>query len=343
MISRWKLLVTLCATITASGAATAADYTMKISVQESPPEEGRRYYSLTPLIEFEKEIEAQSDGAIDVQIFWNGQLGKVDNVVNLVRGGHVEGVITADGQVSPYYPDIQVLGIPYLFMSREIAYEVFDGPFGAMLADTMAQASGLRPLAWMEAGGYRHYSSNRPLNSADDMVGLKIRTMNIPAHMAIVEALGGSPTPISWSDLYTSLQTGVVDGQENSLSSFRLPKLEEVQKNIILDGHVYSVLMMTTSEKWLDTLPDDLRQVVMTAGEHMRDLNREISLEQETIDRTFLEEYGVRIVDLTPEEKEVFRERSQASVIDTLSESVSAEMIDAALSAVAEAEAKLAN
>ena len=126
---------------------------MKISIGDAPLPEDVEHYNQTGLRNFETDLEELSGGRIDVQIFWNGQLGKVENVLNLVRNGQVEGVIASDGHVAPYYPDIQVLGLPYLFIDRQVAYDVFDGEFGTYLADKMADESGIRPMPWLENGG----------------------------------------------------------------------------------------------------------------------------------------------------------------------------------------------
>ena len=319
----------------------AADYTMKISMGDPEPSADDYHYSRTPLLKFAEEVEEKSDGRIDVEIFWGGQLGKVENVLNLVRGGQVEAAVASDGHVAPYYSDVQVLGLPYLFIDRKVAYDVLDGEVGQMLSDRMAAESGIRPLPWLENGGYRHYSSNTPLRTADDMKGLKIRTMNNPVHMQIVSSLGASPTPIPWADLYTSLQTGVVDGQENALSTFRVPRLEEVQSNIILDGHVYSIIMLATSEKWLQSLPEDLRAVVETAADNMKALNRKISLENEGSDRAYLEGAGVTIVDPPVEEKAKFQQMTQGPALEALKGAVDSELLDSLLSSVKAAEANL--
>lgn len=322
-------------------AAVAADFTMKIAAADPEPGPGDYHYARTPMVAFEKEVEEKSGGRIDVQIFWGGQLGKTENVLNLVRGGQVEAVVASEGHVAPYYSDVQVLGLPYLFIDRKVAYEVFDGDVGQMIADRMAAESGIRPLPWLENGGYRHYSASKPLRTVDDMQGLKIRTMSNPVHMQIVSSLGASPTPIPWADLYTSLQTGVVDGQENALSTFRVPRLEEVQGHIILDGHVYSILMIATSEKWLKTLPADLRAVVDEAAANMKVLNRKISVENEGKDRAYLEQAGVSIVDPSVEEKGRFQTMTQGPALEGLRSNVDGALLDALLAAVKAAEAKL--
>ena len=329
------------AVVLAAQGTLAAEYTMKLAITDPEPTAPESHYGRTPLIAFAKEVNEKSGGRIEAKIYWGAQLGKVENVLNLVRNGQVEASVASDGHVAPYYPDIEILGIPYLFIDRKVAYDVFDGEFGRMLTDRMAEQSGIRPLPWLENGGYRHYSSNKQMETAEDMAGLKIRTMNNPVHMQIVTSLGASPTPIPWTDLYTSLQTGVVDGQENSLSTFRVPKLEEVQKFIILDGHVYSVLMLAVSEKWLSSLPDDLRKVVEDAAVNYKEMNRVISVENEEADRAYLEANGVTIIDPPLSVKADFQKKTQGPVIESLKGKVDPDLLQGLLDAVAEAEAKL--
>lgn len=321
--------------------ATAQDFTMKISIGDSAPAEGERHHGRTPLAEFVKEVNEKSGGRIDAKVYWDEQLGKTENVLNLVRSGHVEGQIAADGQLAPYYNDIQMFGIPYLFITPEVYREVMDGPFGEAFSEEMAEASGILPIAWMENGGYRHFSANRPLRSVEDMQGLKIRTMNNPVHMDIVRSLGASPTPVPWGDLYTSLQTGVVDGQENSLATFRVPRLEEVQDHIILDGHVLSIVTLAISKTWFDSLPADLQEVVRTAARNMEALNREIVNESNDTDRAFLEEAGVEIYEPDEATKAQFRELTQGPAVESIRSSVDNETLDALLAAISDAEAKL--
>ena len=336
-----KLTATTATAIFLASTAIAQEYTMRISIADAETSADERHYARTPLREFEREVEEMSDGRIDVQIFWGGQLGAIENVLNLVRNGQVQGVIASDGHVSPYFRDVQILGIPYLFIDRQVAYEVLDGPAGQAISDQMAAQSGIRPMPWLENGGYRHYSASVPLRTVEDMEGLKIRTMNNPVHMDIVRSLGASPTPIPWGDLYTSLQTGVVDGQENSLSTFRVPRLEEVQSHIILDGHVYSIIMLAVSEQWLNSLPEDLRNVIEAAATNMREHNRELSLENEVSDRAYLEEAGVSIVDPSLEERARFQQMTQEAALEALQGQVDQELLDTLLSAVREAEARL--
>ncbi|HRY26464.1 MAG: TRAP transporter substrate-binding protein DctP [Geminicoccaceae bacterium] len=314
----------------------AAEFTMKFS---SATPETENSFAWTHLKVLKQEIEARSGGQIEVEMYPGGQLGGIESLVNQVRDGIIQAADPADGHFAPLFPDIQVFGIPYVFVSREVAWRVLDGPFGEMMRDKMAEATGLRPLFWTENGGFRHYSVvGRELRSADDMAGIKMRTMNHPLHMEIASSLGMSPTPIAWGELYTALQTGVVEGQENSIPTFLLPKLYEVQDNIILDGHVYSINTVVVNEAWYQSLPEDLRAAVDQAAVIARTTNRGLSIANEIEGRAFLEEQGVTIYDPTAAEKAVFRERAQPPALEWLKTQIDPVLIDEMLAAVAEAE-----
>ena len=277
-----------------------------------------------------------------MELFPNGQLGGIESMVNQVRHGVIQATDPAEGHFATTYPPIQVFSIPYLFPSRDVAWTVLDGPFGQKLADDMAATTGLRPLFWSENGGFRHYSNNvREIRSPADMAGLKIRTMNIPLHMEIVENLGASPTPIAWAELYTSLQTGVVDGQENSIATFLIPKLEEVQSHIVLDGHVYSVNTVVVNEAWFQGLPEDLQQAVEHAGRISLAVNRGLTVANELKGLETLREAGVSVYAPTIEEKRQFREATQDAAIEWLRGEIDPTWVDEMLAAVEAAEKEL--
>lgn len=341
--SRWPgllkaLMVTASLTLVVS-VAHAQTHKFKFGSPDSMNDDN---FSVNAQKMFVKTLNEKSGGRIDATIYWNGQLGKMENVMNQLASGLVESQSAGDGQAAPYYTDIQVLGIPYLFRTREVAHKVLDGPWGQKFADAMAAKSGIRPLVWLDNGGYRHFSANKPLTSAASFRGLKIRTMTNPVHMEIVKALGASPTPISWGDLYTSLQSGVVDGQENSISTFRIPKLEEVQKHIITDGHVFGLFAIWISEKFYQKLPQDLKQVVQDAGAAARTVNRTLAAKSEAADRAYLESTGVKIVDITPEQKAEFQRLTQGPAVQVIQrQGVNKETVDGLMLEIAKAEKEL--
>jgi TRAP-type transport system periplasmic protein len=309
-----------------------------------------RHASVTPVTKdnfawtfqevLEREVEARSGGRIDVQVFPGGQLGGIESLVNQVKDGILQSCDPADGHFASTFPDIQVFGVPYLFVSREVAWRVLDGPFGEKMRERMAEKVGLRPLFWSENGGFRHYTNNvRPVKSPADMAGLKMRTMNHPLHMEIAKSLGMSPTPVAWGELYTALQTGVVQGQENAIPTFMVPKLYEVQKHMVLDGHVYSINTITVNEAFYRSLPEDLKAAVRQAARIALTTNRGLSVSNEISGRAYLEEQGVEIYDPTAAEKAEFRKLAQGPAVEWLKGQVDPALIEELTAAVAEAEA----
>jgi len=247
-----------------------------------------------------------------------------------------------DGYFASVYPPIQVLSIPYLFAEREIAWKVLDGPFGQSLIEDMARQTGLRPLYWSENGGFRHYSnSKRTIRSPEDMKGLKIRTMESPLHMKIVTDLGGRAVPIAWAHAYEALESGIVDGQENSMATFLLPKFEQVQRHIVLDGHVYSTFTLLMNEQWYQKLPADLKQVIEVAKRVSLVVNRGLSATNEVMGMEYLRSQGVEVYKPTQEEKELFKNRTQKSAIEWLKKKIDSKWVEGILKATSQAEKEL--
>jgi TRAP-type transport system periplasmic protein len=322
----------------AGGALAEAEFNLRFGIA-NPPQEF--HHAWTPHVVFAQEVEARSGGRIQVELFPGGQLGGIESMVNQVRQGIIQAADPAEGHFATTYPAVQVFSIPYLFPNREVAWEVLDGEFGQAMIEDMAEKTGMRPLFWSENGGFRHFSNNvRQVRSPEDMQGLKIRTMNIPLHMTIVENLGASPTPVAWAELYTALQTGVVEGQENSIATFLVPKLEEVQDYIVLDGHVYSVNTVILNEDWYQSLPDDLKNVIHQAAHISLAVNRGLTISNEIKGIDYLRERGVDIYAPTAEEHARFREATQEPALAWLRNEVDAEWIDGILAATAEAEKK---
>ncbi len=325
------------ALLLACGNGLAADpVVMKFGINNPVKEFNQAWTSHLVL---KNEIEARTSGRMKVELYPGSQLGNIESMVNQVRRGTIQATDPADGHFATTYPLIQILSIPYLFPSREVAWKVLDGSFGQKLIEDMAKKTGMRPLFWQENGGFRHYTnSKRPIRSPADMKGLKIRTMNIPLHMKIVEDLGGSATPINWSEVYTSLQTGVADGQENAVPTFLLPKLEEVQKYMVLDGHVYGVMTVVVNEKWYQDLAPEFRTAIQGAVPVVLATNRGLSVANEAQGIEYLQKKGMEIYAPTPKEQKMFRDATQASAVKWLKSNVDPAWVDELLAAVAKAE-----
>ena len=288
---------------------------------------------------FKKEVEAATKGDLKVDIVYGGALGNPNDRMVQMRRGIIQMSDASDGNYATIFPDIQVLSTPYLFPTEQIAWKVFDGPYGTQMAEDIRKATGIRVLGWWEAGGFRHYSANKPINSVKDMAGIKMRAMG-PANAKPVEAAGGSATPIAFNELYTSLKTGVVDGQDNAVNVFRLVKLYEVQKYLVLSGHSYSFGPLGINDAFYNGLSAPERAAIDAAAKKAIAFNRETSRKGEAEALDFVKTQGVTVITLSPEAKAEFARVMQPPVLEWLKGQVtSPKVIDDALAAVKAAEA----
>ena len=316
-------------------------YEMKIAIGNPAKE---NHFGWTPFVVFKDEVEHRSKGRLKVAVYSQSLAASFMDMdkVETILDGLVDARDSAGGHLASIYPPIQVLSIPYLFSDRKIAWEVLDGPFGQRLIEDMAQKTGLRPLYWIENGGFRHYSNNkRAVHSPADMKGLRIRTMESPLHMKIVSDLGGRAVPISWGSVYQAIESGIVDGQENSIGTFMIPHLENIQSHIVLDGHVYGIYTLLVNESWYKSLPDDLKAVVNQAKQVSAAANRKLSVANETQGLNCLKNRGVKIYKPSAAQLRMFRQKTQASAIEWLNANVGETWVHAALDAVSNAEKKL--
>jgi tripartite ATP-independent transporter DctP family solute receptor len=288
---------------------------------------------------FAKEVNAKSNGRINVQVFGAGALGGERDLIEGVKNGFIQAGL-ASGVMANFYPNAMVTDIPYLFASNDIADRVMDGPFGQKFADDFLAKSGMRNLCFGEVG-FRHFTSGKaPIRSPKDLNGMKIRVMETPLYVTEMRSLGAQPTPVPWPETYTALQTGVVDGHENVIPSIVFAKIYEVQKHVTLDGHNYGVDWFAINEKFFQGLPADLQKVVQDAGKSSciaeRSANRKFTDEGVKT----LKEKGVTVYVPTADEIAQFKTATQKPIIDWLKTTVDPTWVDAILAAVKDVEAK---
>ena len=215
---------------------------------------------------FKAEVEANSNGRIKVELFPNGVLGSESNTLSQVKLGIVDSYISSSGGMAPFYPLIDVTNLPFAFSSYNVGYKVYDGAFGKEFAADIEAKAGFKVLGFGESGGFFAITnSKKPIKSPADMKGIKLRAMS-PLHQAIAKSLGASAITIAWAEVYTSLQTGVVDGQMNPISIIAMAKFQEVQKYITLSNHLYAPYVWVVSPKFYNSLPADLQAVVADAA-----------------------------------------------------------------------------
>ncbi|CAM3518154.1 TRAP transporter substrate-binding protein DctP [Halomonas sp. FME1] len=245
---------------------------------------------------FKETLERLSDGEFTVSDHPSGSLGGERAMIEGLQIGTVDVVITSTGPLGNFVPETYVLDLPFLFTSYEQARCVLDGEIGQELLDKMGEHD-LVGLSWSE-NGFRHITnSQRAIAAPEDVSGLKIRTMENRIHQQAFEGLGASPTPMAMPELFTALQQGTVDGQENPIAVIVAANLYEVQDQLSLTGHVYSPAILLGSPVLLDGLSDEEREWFDEAAQAATDATRaEVSrLEEEGV--AFLQEHGMTVTD----------------------------------------------
>jgi tripartite ATP-independent transporter DctP family solute receptor len=253
----FKTLVTGIAFAAIAAGSAAAQTAIKVGHGHS--EKHSFHQAMT---KFSEALEKKAPGAFTVTVYPQAQLGSEREMQEQLTTGTLEMTIT--GVLAIYEPKITLLELPFLFRDREHILKAQSSDAAAALFSTLPD-KGIRLLGYLE-NGFRHVTNNtRPINSPDDMKGLKIRTPENLAQIETFKALGSSPTPMPFSELYAALRQGVVDGQENPLQGINDGKLFEVQKHLAVTGHIYNSAYVIVSETFYQSLKPEEREAVEAA------------------------------------------------------------------------------
>ena len=256
---------------------------------------------------FGEVLEELSGGEMTLIQHPAAALGGEREMIEAVQIGALDMVITSTGPLPNFVPETQVLDLPFLFRDYDHARGVLDGELGQEMLAKIDEA-GFKALAWTE-NGFRHITnSQRPIKTPEDLAGLKIRTMENPIHLKAFEALGAAPTPMSFAELFTALQQGVVDAQENPIVVISVSNFSEVQDHLTLSGHLYSPAIILMSQSFWDGLTEEQQGWVMQAAKESVEVtrNRVTELEETGVDK--LREQGMEVV------TEIDREAFEAAV-----------------------------
>lgn len=303
-----------------------AEYTIRVghTLQESTP-------SHEMFIEaFKPYVEEKSGGRIKVEIYPNSSLGGERQMVEACQIGTLEIAYVTTAVVANFDSKFKVFDLPFLFNDLSIARQAMDGELGDTVAADL-EKSDLKFLCYAE-NGFRMVTNNKgPITTPENLKGIKIRTMENSIHMRAFELLGASPTPMAFTELYTALQQGTVDGEENPLFLIESSKFYEVQKYLSLTGHVYAPGISVMSLSFWNSLPEDLQQIVMEGIWEARDLQRELL---DTQNEESLKALGekMEVNELTPEQKEKFVEAT-SPVYEEVAKEIGQDLVDLAVKA----------
>ena len=340
-------LVVLVFMFSSIGISQGAEIVMKIGHVD--PADAFRSSDHSFAVVFKNYIETSTHGAIQVEIYPTSQLGQERESMELLQTKILQGYIATNGALAPFFPLLGTVEIPFSIPSFEVAYKVFDGEFGQEFSEKIIEKTGLKLLAIMEQGGFFHLTNSvRPIKSPEDVKGLKFRTMTLPSHIHFFESMGASAVPISWAEVYTSLQTGVADGQHNPINPIRNSALYEVQKYMTLTNHLYSTHWFLVNNEWFINLSEEY-QKALTDGAKManmasRGLNRVMEASEET-GLPFLAK-RMEIYTPTPEELEAFEKIAVPAAKEFIKEELGDEGLkwtNKYLEAVERAKEELAN
>jgi len=216
---------------------------------------------------FKNLVEIQSRGELRVEIDSSANRMNEGEFMEQVKRGEAQSYIASVYGFRPLYSLYDVMNLPFAYSTYAVAYDVFDGWFGVEMAEDIKKKTGFRVLGFGDYDGFFHITnSKRPIRSPEDIKGLKIRTMNIPLHVEAIRALGAEPVLTPWSELYTALQGGSVDGQMNPIDSILIAKLYEVQKYMTLSNHLYSSYVWVINDDWYRKLSSKLQEIVVVSA-----------------------------------------------------------------------------
>ncbi|ABD80530.1 TRAP transporter substrate-binding protein [Saccharophagus degradans] len=258
----------------------------------------------------DERLSLHSGGKMRLALYPSGQLGSEREVIELLQIGSLSMTKVSASSIEAFVPEMKVFGLPYLFNDSTHFWNVLNGEIGEQLLESGVPFR-IRGLGYFDAGSRSFYSTNKQIITPDDLPGMKIRVLSSPSAIAMVKAMGGSATPISWSELYTSLQQGVVDGAENNLPSFYLSKHYEVCKYLILDEHtaIPDVLIIGT-HTWDNLSPQQQQWLSLAMKEatvYQRTLWEQASAEA----LAAVKAAGVTVI---PAQKELFQQSVQALI-----------------------------
>ncbi|MDK1492039.1 TRAP transporter substrate-binding protein [Sinorhizobium sp. 7-81] len=284
---------------------------------------------VTGMEKFAELVKEKSGGKIEVKLFPGGTLGGDVQTVSALQGGVIEMTVLNAGILASNVKEFGAVDLPFLFNSGEEADKVMDGPFGTGLMERLSD-TGLVGLAYWELG-FRNLTNNRhAVTKLEDIKGLKIRTIQSPIPVELFNSLGANAVPLPYTELYTALETGTVDGQENPAANILNAKFYEVQKYMTLTRHQYNPQIVLISKKFWDGLNDEEKTVLQQAAVEARDFQRKVSREQDAAALEEIRKTGMEVSELSPEETQRLRDAVKP-MIEKFSADIGQETVQALL------------
>ncbi len=283
-------LLAICVTVSACSSGDRTDGVIVIKVahngnEQHPFQEGYE--------KFADILAKETGGRVEVEIFPNSQLGSEEEAIEMVKLGVIGSTSSAAASLGPFVPEIDVLNFPFIFRDLEHFYKVLDGPVGERISEGIANDLDMMVLGWWFSGVRNVWNEERPIIVPSDLEGLKIRVIGSAIVVDAFNSLGAQATTMSFGELYSAVQQGVLDGGESDHTDLLVEKFYEVTKYVSLTQHLYLAAPLTFSRKKFEKLPADVQQAILLAGEQSVETQRrsmEMNNEQSLL---ALEEIGL--------------------------------------------------
>lgn len=294
-MKKWILVLTALALVFAALPATADTVVLRLGethVADYPTTKGN--------YEFARLVEERTGGRIKIEVYHSSQLGQEKAVIEQVQFGAVDFTRVSISPLSAFAPAFDALQMPYLYRGEEHMWKVLDGPIGEEFLASLEPANFIG-LAWYDSGARNFYNSKKEIKSVADLKGMKIRVQESKLMMGLVSALGAVPTPMPFGEVYSALQTGVIDGAENNWPSYFSTSHYEVAKYFTLDGHTRVPEILIASKISMDKLSKEDREIIKQAAKDSMPHQIKLWKEFEKVAEDKVRAAGSIITELTPE------------------------------------------
>lgn len=278
---------------------------------------------------FKQELSNLTDGNLTADVFPAMQLGGAKENVDQVRSGAIMGTWIGISYLSRTVPELEAVSLPFAFANREQAFKVIDSKVGDLLNQKLAK-KGFTTLGYMELGSRNVTNNKRPIKSIEDFKGLKIRMQPNETHLASFRAIGANPAPMGIKEVYSAMQQGVLDGQENPFSIIATKRFNEVQKYLSDSGHFFDFIVVAVSKKKFDKLKPEYQSAMREAMNRSVAWQRSKAAEEDTLSRDALIASGMQF-DAIPADVRAQLKTATAGVVGDLKKKIGSDIIDAVL------------
>ncbi|MEH6473249.1 MAG: TRAP transporter substrate-binding protein [Halopseudomonas sp.] len=269
------------------------------------------YHMHRAMLRFKEVVQEKSGGRFDVQIFPSSQMGPDREMIESVQSGVLQMAVSPASFYSNWDNSFDTIELPFIYPSKDVALKTVSGPAGDAMLKRLGKIN-LVGLGWLENGVRNVTNNRREIRTPDDLNGVKLRTMKVPAHMDTFNALGASATPMNFGEVYSALQQGVIDGQENPIALIHSQRFYEVQKFMSLTGHVFTFYIPVVSQDFWHTLSSEDQELFLEAMSQAQAYQQELVNAEDSKQLAEIEKAGVKVTKLSPSEIGKFKSLTES-------------------------------